>query len=80
MKKSRLKSVVLRVDHILIPASFFIMVLGLVGLGSCWGCVAKNDGGLVEVVFVLTYASLTHPSMDPKYPFKWRHYVRFVVG
>ncbi|HEY9884349.1 MAG TPA: dicarboxylate transporter/tellurite-resistance protein TehA [Thermosynechococcaceae cyanobacterium] len=41
MRKSRLKLAVLRADRILIPASFFGMILGLVGLGSCWRVAAK---------------------------------------
>jgi tellurite resistance protein len=41
MRKSRLKLAVLRADRILIPASFFGMILGLVGLGNCWRVAAK---------------------------------------
>ena len=41
MKKSRLKSAVPTVDRIAVPASFFGMILGLVGLGSCWRVASK---------------------------------------
>ena len=41
MRKSRLKSDSLTVDRIAVPASFFGMILGLVGLGNCWRVAAK---------------------------------------
>ena len=41
MKKTRLKLAGLGVDRIRMPASFFSMVLGLVGLGSCWRVAGK---------------------------------------
>ena len=41
MRKSRLKLASLKVDRITVPASFFGMILGLVGLGSCWRVAAK---------------------------------------
>lgn len=41
MKKSRLKFAGLKAAQIPIPASFFGMILGLVGLGSCWRVAAK---------------------------------------
>jgi tellurite resistance protein len=41
MKKSRLKFAVLKASRIKLPASFFGMILGLVGLGSCWRVAAK---------------------------------------
>jgi tellurite resistance protein len=41
MKKLRLKSAVSNVDRIAVPASFFGIILGLVGLGSCWRVAAK---------------------------------------
>ncbi|MEH2233845.1 MAG: dicarboxylate transporter/tellurite-resistance protein TehA [Nostoc sp.] len=41
MRKSRLKPTVLKDYRIIIPASFFSMILGLVGLGSCWRVAAK---------------------------------------
>jgi tellurite resistance protein len=41
MRKSRLKFAVLNVDRIIVPASFFGMILGLVGLGNCWRVAAK---------------------------------------
>ncbi|MEH1807450.1 hypothetical protein [Nostoc sp.] len=41
MRKSRLKPTVLKDYRITIPASFFSMILGLVGLGSCWRVAAK---------------------------------------
>ncbi|MBW4518591.1 MAG: dicarboxylate transporter/tellurite-resistance protein TehA [Scytolyngbya sp. HA4215-MV1] len=41
MKKSRLKLTVLTINRNPIPASFFGMILGLVGLGNCWRVAAK---------------------------------------
>jgi tellurite resistance protein len=41
MKKSRLKFAVLKAKRSLVPASFFGMILGLVGLGNCWRVAAK---------------------------------------
>jgi tellurite resistance protein len=41
MKKSRLKFAVLKVSRIDLPASFFGIILGLVGLGNCWRVAAK---------------------------------------
>ena len=41
MKKSRLKFAALKADRIAVPASFFGMILGLVGLGNCWRVAAK---------------------------------------
>src|SRR5579883_1417930 len=41
MRRSRLKFAGLRVDRIHIPASFFGMILGLVGLGNCWRVASK---------------------------------------
>ncbi|MEH2353048.1 dicarboxylate transporter/tellurite-resistance protein TehA [Nostoc sp.] len=41
MRKSRLKPTVLKDYRITIPASFFSMILGLAGLGSCWRVAAK---------------------------------------
>lgn len=41
MRKSRLKSVLLKVSRIEVPASFFGIILGLVGLGNCWRVAAK---------------------------------------
>ena len=41
MRKSRLKFAGLNVDRIHIPASFFGIILGLVGLGNCWRVAAK---------------------------------------
>ena len=41
MRKSRLKFAGLKVDRSPIPASFFGMILGLVGLGNCWRVAAK---------------------------------------
>ncbi|MBI4780796.1 MAG: dicarboxylate transporter/tellurite-resistance protein TehA [Oscillatoriophycideae cyanobacterium NC_groundwater_1537_Pr4_S-0.65um_50_18] len=41
MKKSRLKFAVLKIDRIAVPASFFSMILGLVGLGNCWRVAGK---------------------------------------
>lgn len=43
-----------------------------------WGCVAKIDGSLVEVVFVLTAAQPT-PSMNSKQPFKWQHFQSDII-
>ncbi len=43
------------------------------------GCVAKTGSGLVKVVFVLTVASLTHLSMNPNHPFKWRHFQSQII-
>ena len=59
MRKSRLKPTVLKDYHITIPASFFSMILGLVGLGSCWR-VAANLWHLPtcigEAIMLLTVA------------------------
>jgi tellurite resistance protein len=41
MRKLRLKFAVLNADHIIVPASFFGIVLGLLGLGNCWRVAAK---------------------------------------
>jgi tellurite resistance protein len=41
MRKSRLKFAILKVSRIAVPASFFGMILGLAGLGSCWRVAAK---------------------------------------
>jgi tellurite resistance protein len=41
MKKSRLKFAILKLSRSPIPASFFGMILGLVGLGNCWRVAAK---------------------------------------
>jgi tellurite resistance protein len=41
MKKSRLKFTVLKALRTPVPASFFGMVLGLVGLGNCWRVATK---------------------------------------
>jgi tellurite resistance protein len=41
MKKSRLKFAVLNAKRSPVPASFFGMILGLVGLGNCWRVAAK---------------------------------------
>ena len=41
MRKSRLKFAFLKSNRITVPASFFSMILGLVGLGSCWRVAAK---------------------------------------
>src|SRR4028119_707419 len=41
MKRLRLKFAVSKAVHIIVPASFFGMILGLVGLGSCWRVAAK---------------------------------------
>jgi tellurite resistance protein len=41
MKKSRLKFAVLKAFRTPVPASFFSMILGLVGLGSCWRVTTK---------------------------------------
>ncbi|BFM38397.1 dicarboxylate transporter/tellurite-resistance protein TehA [Synechocystis sp. LKSZ1] len=41
MRKSRLKFAILKVSRIAVPASFFGIILGLVGLGSCWRVAAK---------------------------------------
>jgi tellurite resistance protein len=41
MKKSRLKFAVLKAKRSPVPASFFGMILGLVGLGNCWRVAAK---------------------------------------
>lgn len=41
MRKSRLKPTVLKDCRVTIPASFFGMILGLAGLGSCWRVAAK---------------------------------------
>ena len=41
MRKSRLKFAVLNADHIIVPASFFGIVLGLLGLGNCWRVAVK---------------------------------------
>ena len=42
MKKTRLKLTGSGADRIRMPASFFSMVLGLVGLGSCWRVAGKT--------------------------------------
>jgi tellurite resistance protein len=41
MKASRLKFAILKVNRSPIPASFFGIILGLVGLGNCWRVAAK---------------------------------------
>jgi tellurite resistance protein len=41
MKKLRLKLAVLKASRITLPASFFGIILGLVGLGNCWRVAAK---------------------------------------
>ena len=41
MTRSRSKFAALKGDRIIIPASFFGMILGLVGLGSCWRVAVK---------------------------------------
>ena len=41
MRKSRLKPTVSKDYRIAVPASFFGMILGLAGLGSCWRVAAK---------------------------------------
>ncbi|HEY9885255.1 MAG TPA: dicarboxylate transporter/tellurite-resistance protein TehA [Thermosynechococcaceae cyanobacterium] len=41
MRRSRLKLAGLKVDRVTVPASFFGMILGLVGLGSCWRGATK---------------------------------------
>jgi tellurite resistance protein len=41
MKKSRLKFAGFKVDCIAVPASFFGIILGLVGLGNCWRVAGK---------------------------------------
>lgn len=41
MKKSLLKFAVLKAKRSPVPASFFGMILGLVGLGNCWRVAAK---------------------------------------
>ncbi|BAY50491.1 hypothetical protein SAMD00079811_81200 (plasmid) [Scytonema sp. HK-05] len=41
MRKSRLKFAFVKSNRITVPASFFSMILGLVGLGSCWRVAAK---------------------------------------
>jgi tellurite resistance protein len=41
MKKLRLKFAVLKAKRIAVPASFFGIILGLVGLGNCWRVAAK---------------------------------------
>lgn len=41
MKRLRLKFAVSKAARIIVPASFFGMILGLVGLGSCWRVAAK---------------------------------------
>jgi tellurite resistance protein len=40
MRKSRLKFALFKAKRIEVPASFFSMVLGLVGLGNCWRVAA----------------------------------------
>lgn len=41
MKKLRLKFSGLKADRSAVPAAFFGMILGLVGLGSCWRVASK---------------------------------------
>jgi tellurite resistance protein len=41
MRKSDLKFALLNAKRIEVPASFFSMILGLVGLGNCWRVAAK---------------------------------------
>lgn len=41
MKRLRLKFAVSKAVRIIVPASFFGMILGLVGLGSCWRVAVK---------------------------------------
>ncbi|MBW4442047.1 MAG: dicarboxylate transporter/tellurite-resistance protein TehA [Plectolyngbya sp. WJT66-NPBG17] len=41
MRKSHLKSAPLKAIRLEIPASFFSMILGLVGLGNCWQVAAE---------------------------------------
>ncbi|HEY9642933.1 MAG TPA: dicarboxylate transporter/tellurite-resistance protein TehA [Coleofasciculaceae cyanobacterium] len=41
MRKSRLKFTLLRAKHLDVPASFFGIILGLVGLGNCWRVASK---------------------------------------
>ena len=41
MRKSILKFAVLKANRSPVPASFFGMILGLVGLGNCWRVAAK---------------------------------------
>jgi tellurite resistance protein len=41
MKRTLLKFAFLNVDRAAVPASFFSIILGLVGLGNCWRVAAK---------------------------------------
>ena len=41
MRKSHLKSTLLKANRLDMPASFFGIILGLVGLGNCWRVASK---------------------------------------
>ncbi|MEH2361820.1 dicarboxylate transporter/tellurite-resistance protein TehA [Nostoc sp.] len=59
MIKSRLKPTLLKDHRITIPASFFSMILGLAGLGSCWRVAAKLwhlPAWIGETIMLLTVA------------------------
>lgn len=59
MKKLRLKFAVLKAYRINVPASFFGMVLGLVGLGSCWRLAAKIwhlPAWIAEIIMLIAVA------------------------
>jgi tellurite resistance protein len=59
MKKARLKFAVLKAFRTPVPASFFGMILGLVGLGNCWRVAAKIwhlPGWIGEVIMLIAVA------------------------
>ncbi|MCC5660841.1 hypothetical protein LC608_28480 [Nostoc sp. XA010] len=59
MRKSRLKPTVTKDYRITIPASFFGMILGLAGLGSCWRVAVKLwhlPAWISEAIMMLTIA------------------------
>ncbi len=47
--------------------------------GSFRGCVAKTDGTVVKVAFILTALATETRSMNPKQPFKWRHFQSDII-
>ncbi len=62
MRKSRLKFAVLKANRSPVPASFFGMILGLVGLGNCWRVAAKIwhlSAWIGELIMLLAIAIWT---------------------